>query len=82
MDYKFFLVKNRAIIKSFDTNDFETIKKAFKDLCDESDELDVIEVFKVPFDVSTFNGYRDLKMYGTSVTLDYLDEDANGFCIM
>ena len=76
MRFIYYLVKNKEIVKVISDADKDGIKQAYKALCDDSEEIDEVEVYRLPFDASV-HGFDSIHMYGTNVTIDYLDDDGD-----
>lgn len=80
MEFVYYLVKNQEIVEKFLENNKHAIKAAFKTCCDNSEEIDEIKVYKVPFDVFICDVYQLIK-YGTNITIDYFD-DPDGIIVL
>lgn len=73
MKFVYYIIKNQEIVNKIMDN-IDIIKDIYKKLCEDSNELDEIEIYKIPCDVFV-NDFSDLFRYGMNVTSDYLDDN-------
>lgn len=76
MEFVYYLVKNRKIVEKFSEINNRAIKTAFEACCNDSEEIDEVEVYKVPFDACV-SDFSQLFKYGINVTCDYFDDDSD-----